>query len=73
MDVLVADTADDEGLAAACGHPRDPFGLVFLPLGAEVFEATSNWPAGGQRSDIPGRAQEPPSFGTSIAHPARGL
>jgi O-methyltransferase involved in polyketide biosynthesis len=28
-------------------------------------------PAGGQRSDIPGRAQEPPSFDTSIAHPAR--
>jgi O-methyltransferase involved in polyketide biosynthesis len=33
---------------------------------------TSNGaPAGGQRSDIPGRAQEPPSFDTSIAHPAR--
>lgn len=28
-------------------------------------------PAGGQRSEIPGRAQEPLSFDTSIAHPAR--
>jgi hypothetical protein len=28
-------------------------------------------PAGGQRSDTPSRAQEPPSFDTSIAHPAR--
>ena len=40
MDVLVADAADDKGLAAASGHPRDPFGLVFLPLGVEVFAGT---------------------------------
>jgi hypothetical protein len=40
VDVLVAGAADDEGLAAACSHPRDPFGLVFLPLGVEVFEGT---------------------------------
>lgn len=41
MDVLVADAADDEGLAAAGGHPPDPFGLVFPPLGVEVFEGTN--------------------------------
>src|SRR5262249_52236151 len=40
MDVLVADAADDKGLAAASGHSRDPFGLVFFPLGVEVFEGT---------------------------------
>ena len=40
MDVLMADAADDKGLAAAGGHPRDPFGLVFPPPGVEVFEGT---------------------------------
>jgi len=40
MDVLVADAADDKGLAAACGHPRGPFGLVCPPPGVEVLEAT---------------------------------
>jgi hypothetical protein len=38
MDVLVAGAADDKGLAVAGCHPRGPFGLVFLPLGVEVFE-----------------------------------
>ena len=38
VDALVACAADDEGLAAAGSHPRDPFRLLFSPLGAEVFE-----------------------------------
>ena len=41
MDVFVADAADDKGLAAACSHPRGPFGLVFPPLGVEAFEGTN--------------------------------
>jgi len=35
-----ADAADDKGLAAACGHPRGPFGLVCPPPGVEVLEGT---------------------------------
>ena len=38
MDALVAGAADDEGLAAACGHPRGPFRLLLPPFGVEVFE-----------------------------------
>ena len=37
----MADAADDKGLAAARGHPRGPFWLVFPPLGVEVFEGTN--------------------------------
>jgi hypothetical protein len=38
VNVLVADAADDEGLAAARGHPRGPFRLVLPPFWVEVFE-----------------------------------
>ncbi len=38
MDAVVADAADDKGLAAARSHPRSPFRLVLPPLGVEVFE-----------------------------------
>ena len=34
----MANAAEDQGLAAAGGHPRDPFGWVFPPFGVEVFE-----------------------------------
>ena len=34
----MAGAADDEGFAAARGHPHGPFGLLFPPFGVEVFE-----------------------------------
>ena len=38
VDVLVADTADDQGLAAAGSHPHGPFRWVLAPFGIEVLE-----------------------------------
>lgn len=38
VDVLVAGTADDKGLAAAGGHPQDPLRLWFPPVGVEIFQ-----------------------------------
>jgi hypothetical protein len=38
VDVLVAGAADNEGLAAAGGHPLDPLGLLFPPFRVEVFQ-----------------------------------
>ena len=41
MDVLVTCAADDQGLAAAGCHPRDPVRWVFVPFGIEVLEGVN--------------------------------
>jgi hypothetical protein len=41
VDILMAATADDEGLATACCHLLSPFGLFDSPSGVEVFQASS--------------------------------
>jgi hypothetical protein len=41
MDILVACAADDQGLAAARCHPRDPFGWVFASFGIEVLQGAN--------------------------------
>jgi hypothetical protein len=37
-DDFVAGAADDQGLAAAYGHPRGPFRQVLAPGGVEVLQ-----------------------------------
>ena len=59
MDVLVAGAADDEGLAVACCHPCDPFGLVRPSPGVEVFEGT----------DMVGSGAGVPLQGSSVTRP----
>ena len=39
VDVLVAVAAEDQGLAAAGGHPHDPFRWVLAALGIEVLQS----------------------------------
>ena len=41
VDVVVAETANGQGLPMACGHNLDPLRLFTSPLALEAFESSN--------------------------------